>query len=134
MWDAPSPNECFRRNESITPHQALSLSNSPVSLSMSRILARSLSAGVGQAEGSQGRFVDRAFDAILGRAPSNRERMESRKFLLAQAGTYKGAADLEAFDAGVRNEKVPPSADPLLRARESLVHVLFNHNEFVTIR
>ena len=83
---------------------------------------------------SQGRFVDRAFDAILGRAPSNRERMESRKFLLAQAGTYKGAADLEAFDTGVRNEKVPPSADPLLRARESLVHVLFNHNEFVTIR
>ena len=134
VWDAPSPNECFRRNESITPHQALSLSNSPVSLSMSRILARSLSAGVGQAEGRQGRFVDRAFDAILGRAPSNRERMEARKFLLAQAGTYKGAADLEAFDAGVRNEKVPPSADPLLRARESLVHVLFNHNEFVTIR
>ena len=29
---------------------------------------------------------------------------------------------------------VPPSADPVLRARENLVHVLFNHNDFVTIR
>ena len=38
LWDAASPNECFRRNESITPHQALSLSNSKISLQMSRVL------------------------------------------------------------------------------------------------
>jgi len=28
----------------------------------------------------------------------------------------------------------PPSADPAQRARESLIQVLFNHNDFVTIR
>ena len=39
LWDAASPNECFRRNESVTPHQALSLSNSKLSLEMSRTLA-----------------------------------------------------------------------------------------------
>ena len=27
-----------------------------------------------------------------------------------------------------------PADDPALRAREDLVHVLFNHNDFVTIR
>jgi hypothetical protein len=29
---------------------------------------------------------------------------------------------------------MPPSADPAQRARENLVQVLFNHNDFVTIR
>ena len=29
---------------------------------------------------------------------------------------------------------MPPSADPNQRARENLVHVLINHNDFVTIR
>jgi hypothetical protein len=29
---------------------------------------------------------------------------------------------------------VAPSADPAMRARENLIHVLLNHNEFVTIR
>ena len=38
LWDAASPNECFRRSESITPHQALSLSNSKLSLEMSRTM------------------------------------------------------------------------------------------------
>ena len=29
---------------------------------------------------------------------------------------------------------VPPASDPKARARESLVHVLMNHNDFVTVR
>ncbi len=134
LWDSPSPNECFRRNESITPHQALSLSNSKLSLSMSRTLAGVLTDRVGEAKRAAGRFVDEVFDAILGRAPSSEERKESRKFLVAQTGLYSDGADLKSFDTGAKNEKVPPSPDPRLRARESFVHVLFNHNEFVTIR
>ena len=134
LWDSPSPNECFRRNESITPHQALSLSNSKLSLSMSRTLAGVLTDRVGEVKSDDGRFVDEVFDAILGRAPSSEERKESRKFLVAQAGLYSDGADLKSFDTGAKNEKVPPSSDPRLRARESFVHVLFNHNEFVTIR
>lgn len=31
-------------------------------------------------------------------------------------------------------QSVPPSSEPEMRARENLIHVLFNHNEFVTIR
>jgi hypothetical protein len=30
--------------------------------------------------------------------------------------------------------RIPPSKEPLQRARELLVHALFNHNEFVTVR
>jgi hypothetical protein len=29
---------------------------------------------------------------------------------------------------------IPPSADPHQRARENLVHVLLNHNDFLTLR
>jgi hypothetical protein len=45
----------------------------------------------------------------------------------------KDPAKLEAFAAG-EAPAVGPSADPEQRARESLVHVLLNHNDFVTIR
>ena len=42
-------------------------------------------------------------------------------------------------ESGVKGGPVPasadvPASDPALRARENLVHVLFNHNDFVTIR
>ena len=134
LWDSPSPNECFRRNESITPHQALSLSNSKVSLAMSRKLAAALTDRVGESERYHARFIDEAFGTIIGRPPSSKERNESQKFLVAQASLYGDAENLQGFETGTKNEKVPPSAHPHLRARESLVHVFFNHNEFVTIR
>ena len=101
---------------------------------MSRKLAGALTDRVGEAESDAERFVDEAFDAIVGRPPSNEERKESQKFLVAQASLYSDAASLKSFETGTKNAKVPPSAQPHLRARESLVHVLFNHNEFVTIR
>ena len=40
---------------------------------------------------------------------------------------------LTPFDSGP-DPSVKPSADPARRAREGLVHVLFNHSDFVTIR
>jgi hypothetical protein len=43
------------------------------------------------------------------------------------------AESLTLFDAGPA-PAVPAAADPRQRAREGLVHVLFNHNDFVTIR
>ena len=42
-------------------------------------------------------------------------------------------AKLTPFESGPK-ASVKPSADPVQRARESLVHVLLNHNDFVTIR
>ena len=71
---------------------------------------------------------------LLGRLPSQVEREASENYIHEQGKLYASAADLKPFETGEKNEKVPPSSDPHLRARESFVHVMFNHNEFVTIR
>ena len=133
LFDAADPNECFRRNVSITPHQALALSNSKLSHTMSRLLARRLTEEVGDTGKSDPRLIDKAFEVVLGRPPSAKERAESRKFLVEQSELYGKPEKLKPFESGPENN-VAPSEDPSLRARESLVHVLFNHDEFVTIR
>jgi hypothetical protein len=58
---------------------------------------------------------------------------ESLKFLEAQAQLLRDPGKLTRLESGGTSE-VAAAADPLLRARESLVHVLINRNEFVTIR
>lgn len=114
VFDVASPNECFARTESIVPQQALALANSKLSFAM----AREIAAGLGTATGD--RFVSAAFETILDRKPTPAELRESAQYL----------SDQEAF---YRKDAKPP-ASPAKRARESLVHVLLNHNDFVTIR
>ena len=126
-FDQADPAGCYRRFESIVPQQALALSNSELSFTQSRLLARKI-AGESPRE-----FVAAAFARILGRAPSAEEQAESTQFLHQQAELLKGSARLTPFQSGQLSE-VPPSADPALRARENLVHVLINRSEFVTIR
>ena len=74
-----------------------------------------------------------AFQQVLGRLPTAEERAECQDFLVRQAALLADPARLTPFETGAANP-VPPSADPKQRARESLVHVLLNHNDFVTIR
>jgi mono/diheme cytochrome c family protein len=113
VFDAASPIECFQRSESIVPQQALALSNSKLSQTMAEEISRQLaSTGPG--------FVPAAFERVLGRAPSAMEKTASAQFLTEQEAHYRGEAK--------------PPADPAARARQSLVHVLLNHNDFVTIR
>jgi hypothetical protein len=126
LFDAPSPVECYERPESVVPQQALALANSTLLLEKSRVLAAALSK-----EG--GDFVEAAFLRLLGRAPSADERKECGAFLESQAKLLAEPAKLRAV-AGGAPAAVAPSADPAQRAREGLVHVLFNHNDFVTIR
>ena len=57
--------------------------------------------------------------------------MACEQFLNNLAGRF--AEPLTLFDSGPA-PAVPAAADPRQRAREGLVHVLFNHNDFVTIR
>jgi hypothetical protein len=127
VFDVASPNECFQRSESVVPQQALALSNSPLSFNMARVLASELN------ELSPRDFVRAAFERILGRLPSAEEVRTSLGFLQSQAGLYANSAGLHHFDTGARS-RVEPAADPAQRSRESLVHVLLNHNDFVTVR
>ncbi|HEX8202099.1 MAG TPA: DUF1549 and DUF1553 domain-containing protein, partial [Isosphaeraceae bacterium] len=106
IFDGPGVTECYRRNESILPQQALALANSELALGLARRLARSLFAQVGPDPRT---FTAAAFAHVLSRPPTPAELAECAAFLQQGARTP-------------------------LRARESLVHVLMNHHDFVTIR
>jgi hypothetical protein len=125
VFDIASPNECFQRSESIVPQQALALANGSLSLAMSRLIAAQLPTGP--------TFVQAAFERILGRDPTPEEEKASTAYLKEQAALYADPSKLHAFQTG-SEAAVKASTDPAQRARESVVHVLLNHNDFVTLR
>jgi hypothetical protein len=128
-FDPASPTECFERRESVLPQQALALFNSALALNESRRIARRLAAECATPEA----FVTAAFEQVLNRPPSDRERSRSERFLREQADLFGLPAKLTPFPTGP-DAVTPPAADPAGRARENLIQVLFNHNDFVTIR
>jgi hypothetical protein len=131
LFDAAGVNECYRRSESIVPQQALALANSPLALEQSRLLARSLSARIGTADA--GVFVRAGFEQVLSRPPTAQESALCGQFLREQAALLTDGKTKTAT-VGAAASAVPPSPDPGQRARENLIHVLMNHNDFVTIR
>ncbi len=134
LFDGPSAAECFERTDSIMPQQALSLVNSHLALTQSRLLARELSrATTGTASTSDADFIRLAFERVLSRSPQPDELTKTDAFLQRQAAALADPTKLIRTATGL-NSTVPPSADPRLRARENLVHVLLNYHEFVTIR
>ena len=78
-------------------------------------------------------FVDAVYSRVLGRSPSDAERGECVRFLTGQAERFRNPKGLTAF-SGAGEANVKPSVEPRQRARENLVHVLLNHNDFLTIR
>jgi hypothetical protein len=131
LFDAASVNECYRRSESIVPQQALALANSSLALTASRQLARALSAQVGQTDAVA--FVRAGFEQVLSRPPSEPELAACTRFLAEQTSLLRGSQKLTP-SAGGPASSVPPATDAAQRARENLIHVLMNHNDFVTIR
>jgi|SRR5579871_335850 len=133
VFDEANPNECFQRNESIVPHQALALANSKLSLQVARVLEEQITKRDGAAMASDAKFIADAFDVVLNRPPTNAEHIESMKFLTEQEKLFEEPKKLTPIQTGAAAE-VKPESDPHLRAREDLVHVLLNHTDFVTIR
>ena len=129
QFDAASPTECFERRESVIPQQALALHNSVLALNVSRDLATQVAARTTDPTA----FVIAAFEHVLCRPPTADERMRCESFLRDQAALYQKPDKLTPFPAGPAGV-TPPSTDPAQRAREDLVQVLVNHNDFVTIR
>ncbi len=135
LFDRPNVVECYRRSESVVPQQALAMANSPLSLAQARLLAKTLAdeAGPRPDSESQDKFITIAFEQVLCRPPSAAERDECRTFLLEQAARFADSKSLTQFTTGAAST-VPAAADPHQRARENLVHVLLNHNDFLTVR
>ena len=130
LFNAPDPTDCYKREESIVPQQALALANSGLSRSQARLVAKKISA---ESKGSLDNtaFIRAAFENTLGRLPSEKELAESQGFLRQEENQFR-AAKSEGPDKASPTNVV--ASEPGLRARENLVHVLFNHNDFVTIR
>jgi hypothetical protein len=134
VFDEANPNECFQRNESIVPHQALALANSKLSLEVARVLEDQITKHKGAAaDDDDPGFIDNAFEVVLNRRPTAPERSESQKFLREQQQLFQDTTKLSPVETGTA-AAIKPETDPHLRARENLVHVLLNHTDFVTIR
>src|SRR5262249_22332663 len=127
LFDSPDPLGCYRRSVTVVPHQALALFNGPLVLDQSRLLARQLAK-----ETDEG-FVVAAFERVLCRPPIAAEADRCQVSLPDQAARLADTKLLTPVDGG-QASRVPPATDPRQRARENLVHVLLNHNDFVTVR
>ncbi len=113
IFDGPAVTECYERRPSVMPQQALALSNSDLALKQARTLAARL---ISESESDAERLVDLAFQRILARRPNAGEGRLCADFL----GPAPVSADLARAE--------------FARAAENLVLVLFNHNDFVTVR
>jgi hypothetical protein len=126
QFDAASPSECYQRHESVVPQQALALYNSALALNQSRLLAKRLAA-------EEPDFIGAGFEQVLGRPPTAEERSRCERFLRDQAALLREPGKLTAFPPAP-DAVIAPAGDPAQRAREDLLGVLLNHNDFVTIR
>jgi hypothetical protein len=115
LFDGPDALECYRRSRSVIPQQALALTNSELVHQVSAVLAATLWDEMEmdpKSDTTTGNkmFILAAFERILSRPPTSKEVELCSSFL---AGRQSGGE---------------------VRARESLVRALFNHNDFITIR
>ena len=138
IFDGPDPTECYARKTTVMPHQALALANSELAFAQAKLLAGELSKRTGE---DKNKFVREAFLRVLAREPSRKERSECAGFLSSQTKWLadqspqpdaKGSTETQSAKGSARKE--PESSPPAQRAREDLVLVLLNHNDFVTIR
>lgn len=112
LFDAPEPTDCYRRTRSVIPQQSLALTNSAFVHDLSvQITQDSLPL-------DDTSFVNRLFEQILCRAPTPTE------LSLCLTALHPTSPDLASLS----------KADAEQHARSSLVRVLLNHNDFITIR
>ncbi len=125
VFDAANPNACYRRKQSVVPNQSLAMMNSGLAQDSARLLVEKIGTVHSNAE-----FITAAFETVLGRPASRAESERCLKYLEDQIA-HDQKQPVFPEGSSVRRK---PSADPVTRARENLVHVLFLHNDFVTIR
>ncbi len=111
QFDSPNVLDCYRREESIVPQQALALFNSKLSRDLSQKIAEKV-APKGSLMTAED-FVSHAFPWILGHPPSGLEKI----------------ACVEAMEAWSKAFPKDPQ-----RPRINLIHTLINHNDFITLR
>ncbi len=118
-FDEAAVKECYRRDQSIVPQQALALSNSRLVHDAAQQIAERLSKqfpATEQPPANQRAFIERSFYVILGIRANDDEIRASTKAL-------------EAW------QRLPDEAAASVdRARVNFIWALLNHNDFVTLR
>jgi len=117
IFDGPNANECYQRRPTVMPQQSLALANSELTLAQAKLLAKRLTDEVPD---NNEAFIRAAFTRVLARIPTADELQTCLNFLAP-----KEAASPNGGAAGTPGQT---------RARENFILVLFNHNDFVTIR
>lgn len=134
LFDQANPNECYRRQESVVPQQSLALFNSALSLNVARQLAKAISTriAVDESSASVDRFIEMVFVRVLCRDPTESELTACRRFLSRHPQSIQESAS-EPYPAA--NPGITASSSNVReRAMANLIHVLLNHNDFVTVR
>lgn len=108
-FDEAMVKDCYRREQSIVPQQALALSNSQLALDASQKIAQRLSEGISNDDD----FVRIAFRVVTGINPNESE-------IAASVSALESWKKL----SGTSSET----------ARSNLIWALINHNDFVTLR
>lgn len=108
-FDEAEVTECYRREESVVPQQALAMTNSKLVLESAPRIATQIS----QSSPSDDQFIQSAFALLLGMHPQPEEIDASRAALAAWKNLPEGSTE---------------------KARGQLIWVLLNHNDFVTVR
>ena len=139
LFDGADPRECYRREESILPQQALALLNSEFTTQAARKLAAALAAELAGSVGDPASsavfdhaFVRESFLALLAREPTDAETAACLEFLGAaadDAAPPTGATTAETAETAA--SRLATQAD---RARENLVLALMNHHDFLSLR
>ncbi|MEZ6141548.1 MAG: DUF1553 domain-containing protein [Zavarzinella sp.] len=120
MFDEALVSDCYRREQSIVPQQALALTNSRLVLDQSRLIAdrithhlKALNQPVNDQE-----FARAAYMYLLASPPNNNELSDC----------------IQALAEWRKLPEAGKEPDSTATARTNLVWVLINHNDFISIR
>jgi hypothetical protein len=135
-FNAPSPTDCYRRLETVIPQQALAIANSELtreaSHEVARVLWQKVLAASPPASDPDVAFVDAAFEQLLTRQPQSAERDAALELIKKQAEIYRSVINGRRVVSGA--PATSEDIDPQLRARASLVHALYSHHDFISVR
>lgn len=114
-FDGALVTECYRRDQSVVPQQALAMTNSQLVLESSRPIAEKISQAISPqgTEIDDATFIRSTFLVLLGESPSD--------------------AELNASMSAIKEWRALPKATAL-DVRANFVWSLLNHNDFITLR
>ena len=117
IFDGAAVTDCYQRRTSVMPQQSLALANSEITVAQAAVLASQLST---DCKDDDAAFARAAFERILARRATDEETAACVDFVQRDSNPAEGSEKQRA-----------ESRD---RARKRLVQVLFNHNDFISIR